>query len=274
MCSSQRADWLWLLSANSAPKIMPVPGDPLELAAGQVPVAATNESRQAAFDLLARARDNFLLRSTGQGYDLKINFTVDSQGQTNYDGAWETGGSVYPRTRTPLDGESRGRIRHHRDRLQRRALRRRDCERGSAAPGGSARDPAAPASVGGLCESRIDSNRPQRRSTAQRSPAFCCRVRTAPRSRPWGGDGTNRKSVSIPNPGCSRCTPRCPGATSLTITRTRPGFGGHTLPRTVTVTEAGRVVSKISVEKLQEIHLCRPGSVYPHGVDEGERPVD
>ena len=32
-----------MASAQHAPKIMPVPGEPLELAAGQVPVAATTD---------------------------------------------------------------------------------------------------------------------------------------------------------------------------------------------------------------------------------------
>jgi hypothetical protein len=37
-----------------------------------------------------------------------------------------------------------------------------------------------------------------------------------------------------------------------------PELGGHVLPRIVTITEAGRVVSRISVEKLEEITTADP----------------
>src|SRR5579863_2426699 len=72
-----------------APRVAPVPRDPLELAIGQIQAVGPSASREAALQLLARARTNFALRSAGQPYDLKVRFTVDSLCQTNYDGAWE-----------------------------------------------------------------------------------------------------------------------------------------------------------------------------------------
>lgn len=69
-------------------RIAPVPADPLELVTGQVP-AASVASREAALQLLARARSSYQLRNAEQAWDLKVHFTVDSRGETNYDGAWD-----------------------------------------------------------------------------------------------------------------------------------------------------------------------------------------
>src|SRR6202035_4060880 len=46
-------------------------------------------SRDAVVQLLDRAKNNYNLRSAGQGYDLKVSFTVNSGGETAFDGAWE-----------------------------------------------------------------------------------------------------------------------------------------------------------------------------------------
>src|SRR5580704_13023635 len=74
---------------QKTPKVAPVPSDPLELVAGHTPAAETAATRDAALQLIARARTNYSLRSDGQGYDLKVSFAVDSQGQTDLDGAWD-----------------------------------------------------------------------------------------------------------------------------------------------------------------------------------------
>src|SRR5579871_3558233 len=98
--SSLRKPLLWLIAASfplgafcqtvapGAFKIAPVPGDSSELVTGQPQVAATPASREAALQLLARARNTYQLRNAGQPWDLKVRFTVDSAGQTNYDGDW------------------------------------------------------------------------------------------------------------------------------------------------------------------------------------------
>src|ERR1700733_424337 len=67
---------------QNAPRIAPVPRDPLELVTGQIQVAGTPASREAALQLLAHARKSYALRSASQAYDLKVGFTVDSLGQT------------------------------------------------------------------------------------------------------------------------------------------------------------------------------------------------
>jgi hypothetical protein len=70
-------------------KIARVPADPLELVTGQVQAADTPASRDAALKLLARARSSYQLRKAKRAWDLKVRFTVDSRGETNYDGTWD-----------------------------------------------------------------------------------------------------------------------------------------------------------------------------------------
>ncbi len=67
--------------------IASVPADPLELAVGPIQTAGT-PVRASALQLLERARSNYQLRNAGQAWDLKVRFAVDSRGATNFDGAW------------------------------------------------------------------------------------------------------------------------------------------------------------------------------------------
>ncbi len=66
----------------------PVPADTLELVSGRIQAVDTPTGREAAVQLLSRARDSYAFRNAGRGYDLKVSFTVNSGGQTEYDGAW------------------------------------------------------------------------------------------------------------------------------------------------------------------------------------------
>jgi hypothetical protein len=74
---------------QNAMRVAPVPGDPLEMVGGAIQVASTPAIREGALQLLARARTNSVPRNAGSAYSLKVAFTVDSGGQTQYDGAWE-----------------------------------------------------------------------------------------------------------------------------------------------------------------------------------------
>ncbi len=95
-------EMVWLIAGGAlplaafgqnAPRVAPIPRDPLELATGQVQVAGTPASREAwqYFRLpLVHARNSYALaKAAGQAYDLRVGFTVDSLGQTNYDGSWQ-----------------------------------------------------------------------------------------------------------------------------------------------------------------------------------------
>ncbi len=83
--------WLIPLAmhAQNALKIAAIPSDPLEMASGPIQVVDTAAGREAVVQLLDRARNNYDLRGGSHGYDLKVSFTASSGGQTDYDGAWE-----------------------------------------------------------------------------------------------------------------------------------------------------------------------------------------
>lgn len=67
---------------------LPMAGRAQEIVTGPIQVAETPESRQAALDLLTRARRHYALRTGAAAYDLKVSFTTDSGGATRYDGSW------------------------------------------------------------------------------------------------------------------------------------------------------------------------------------------
>src|ERR1039458_445593 len=74
---------------QTAPRMAPIPSDPLELVSGPIQAVDTSEGRADILLLLARARDSYSLRNAGRAYDLKVPFTTNSGGQTEYDGAWK-----------------------------------------------------------------------------------------------------------------------------------------------------------------------------------------
>jgi hypothetical protein len=95
MVTSKRILWLFaaggltLAAWGRKPRLAPLPSDPLEIVNGEIQVADTPASREAAIQLLARARNRYALRNAARGYDLKVSFTVNSGGQTDHDGAWQ-----------------------------------------------------------------------------------------------------------------------------------------------------------------------------------------
>ena len=85
-----------LLSAASgaafgqgAQQLAAIPRDPLELGTGEIQTANVTAKREPVFQLLNRARNMYALRKSQQPWDLKVHFTVNSLGQTNFDGDWE-----------------------------------------------------------------------------------------------------------------------------------------------------------------------------------------
>jgi hypothetical protein len=230
--------------------IAPVPRDPLELATGQIQAADTPTSRETALQLLGRARSSFALRSTGQAYDLKVSFTVDSLGQTNYDGAWEmedlfapkqghrwtaTAASGYTITSVAIGGEIYGegtasavplRL------LEARGVLFDPIQSPTYAGGGSIRTSTATfrgATVTCLLLSRS-------RNTAKLGP---------------GRDWEETEECIDPQSGLLQVHSEAPGRYAAYEYANGVQFGGHIMPRSVTITEAGRVVSKISVESLE-----------------------
>jgi hypothetical protein len=246
---------------QSAPRIAPVPGDPLELATGQVQVAGP-ASRTALLELLARARDNYALRSARQGYDLKINFAVDSLGQTDYDGAWELedlfipgqglhwtakAAAGYALTGIASNGELYG-------------------------EGTASVVPLRLEDVRGILLHPLPSDSYASRESIRMSTATfhgaqvtCVLLSTSKKATfPAIGRGWDESEECIdPQSGFLLVHSEAPGRYVVYDYSNAPQLGRRTLPRTVTVTEAGRIVSKISVEKLEEINDADPSMFVP-----------
>ena len=205
--------------APNGPRIAPVPPDPLELATGQIQFASSPDSRGAALQLLGRARDQFALRSTGQAFDLKVKFAVNSLGRTNHDGAWQMEDVFVPKqghrwTATSASGYTTTSIaagsKIYGDEalsavplrlLEARGVLFDPLQSPAYADQGSVRTASATfhgAAVTCLLLSRSKNGAP-------RLPAAI---------------GKRPRNVSTPSPGCFRCIRKFPAATPSTTTRT------------------------------------------------------
>jgi hypothetical protein len=263
---------LFTAFGQNAPRIAPVPRDPLELATGPIQAADSPTSREAALQLLARARSNFALRSARQAYDLKVSFTVDSRGQTNYDGAWEmedlfvpkqghrwtaTTPSGYTTTAVAAAGEIYGdgtasvvplRL------LEARGVLFDPLQSPEYADRGSIRTSTA-AFHGATVTCLLLSRSP---NTARLAP---------------GRDWEEAEECIDPQSGLLQVHSQVPGIYALYDYTNAPQFGGHTLPRSVTITEAGRIVSKVSIESLGGITAPDPGLFVPTGAMKAKGPA-
>ena len=265
-----RKMWLWVAwgclpvtaFAQVAPRILPVPRAPLELATGPVLAANTQASREAALQLLARARSSFALRSARQGYDLKVSFTVDSLGQTNYDGAWQMEDLFAPGlghrwTATAASGYTTTSV---------------------AAHGEIYQDGTASAVPLRLLEARgvlfdpiqspayADRGSIRTSSTTFHGESVECLLMSRSRrgvSPATGRDWEETEDCIDPQSGLLQMHSEVPGRYAVYDYSNAPQFGGLTLPRTVTITEAGRIVSKISVDSLGALSAPDPGLFVP-----------
>ncbi|HEX3748121.1 MAG TPA: hypothetical protein VHW09_29530 [Bryobacteraceae bacterium] len=232
-----------------APRVAPVPPDPLELATGPVELANTPESRDAALQLLARARQQFALRSTSQAFDLKASFHVNSQGQTNHDGAWQmedvfvpkqghrwtaTSASGYTTVNIAANGKVYGDAAA--DAVPLRLLEAR----------GVLFDPLQSPSYAGQGVIRTA-------SAMFHGAAVTClllsRSRTSTRAAS-GRDWEETEECIDPQSGLLQVHSEVPGRYAVYDYSQAPQFANRILPHTVTVSEAGRVVSRITIESL------------------------
>ncbi len=247
---------------QSAPKVVPVPRDPLELVTGPVEAATTAASREAALQLLERARSNFALRSDRQAYDLKVSFTADSRGETNYDGAWEMEDLFAPRrghrwSATAASGYT---------------------TTGIAAAGEIYGDGTASVVPLRLLEARgvlfdpVQSRAYADRGSIRTSTAtfhgatVTCLLLSRSRNTanpPSGRDWEETEECIDPQSGLLRVHSEVPGRYAAYDYSNAPQHGGHMLPRSVTITEGGRIVSKISVESLGGMVASDPGLFVP-----------
>jgi hypothetical protein len=258
--------------AQSAPRVIPVPSDPLELATGQIQVAGP-ASRKAILQLLARARNNYALRDEGQGYDLKVDFTVDSSGQTNYDGAWELEDLFLPGqglhwTATAAAGYTITGISSNGELY----------EEGTASAVPLRLEESRGILLHPLPSAAYASRESIRTTAATFNGALvtCVLLSTSkktenlPVGRAW-----EESEDCIDQSGLLRIHSEAPGRYSVYDYSNAPQLGGHVLPRTVSVTEGGKVVSKISVEKLDGISVADPSLFAPtEGMRERGRPIE
>ena len=248
-------------AAQNAPRIAPVPRDPLELATGEIQAADTPASRQAALQLLGRARANFALRSTRQAYDLKVSFTVDSHDETTYDGAWRMEDLFGPRqghrwTATAASGYTTTAIAAAGD---------------VYADGTSNTVPLRLLEVRGALFDPLQSPDYAARGSIRTSSAtfrgatVTCLLLSRSRnpSALSGRDWEETEECIDPQSGLLQVHSQAPGIYAVYDYSNAPRFGGHTLPRSVTISEAGRVVSKVSVDSLQEMSAPDPSLFVP-----------
>ena len=258
--------------------IAPVPADPLELAAGQIQVATTPASREAMLQLLARARENYALRPAGLGYDLKVTFAVDSLGQTNYDGAWEMEDIFIPGQGLHWTAKSAAGY----------TATRISAERQIYDEGTASTIPLRVQEARGLLFDPLPSDSYASRESIRTSTAtyhnalLTCvllstskktppRIRTTPATgRAW----EESEECIDPQSGLLQLHSEAPGRYAVYDYSNAPQLGGHVLPRTITVTEAGQVVSKISVETLAGMTVADPSLFVPtDGMKAGGRAI-
>ncbi len=232
--------------------IAPLPGDPLEMVTGPTQVAATAASREAALQLLARARSNYALKSAGHAYDLKITFMVNSGGQTEYDGAWEMEDLFDPQqglrwTAKAEAGYTMTQISSHGmlfgDGTSSTIPLRLQEARAALL------DPIPSTANAGHGLIRVST------SAFNGAPVSCVllsglgNAATATPSRRW----EETEDCIDPQSGLLQVHSQVPGRYYAYDYSNAPQLSGHVLPRKVTVTEAGKIVSEISVVSLTEL---------------------
>jgi hypothetical protein len=237
---------------QGAARLAPVPADNLELVTGPVHEATTEDDRSAALQLLGRAHDNFSLRSAHTAYDLKVAFTANSLGQTNYDGDWEMEDVYVPGKGTrwsaqAVAGYKTTRINSHGK---------------NYAEGTASAIPLRLHEARGLLMDPLptpayaDRGSIRTASATFRGAAVACLLLSQNRkpAYPATGRGWDESEECIDaNTGLLQTHSEAPGRYVVYEYAKTTQLDGRTVPQTVTVTEAGRVVSTITVESLKAI---------------------
>ena len=243
---------------QNAPRIAPIPSDPLEMVSGPVQPVDTPASRDAVVQLLIRARTNYALRTASQGYDLKVAFTVNSHGQTDYDGAWQMEDLFDPKLGLRWTAKAEAGY----------ATTQISSQEKYYGDGTSDVIPLrlqeARAALFGAIPTGNFNRAVIRTSTAtfNGAPVTCVlisgsRNATAPSGRSW--DET--EECIDPQSGLLKVHSQVPGRYFAYDYTHAPQLGGHILPSKVTVTEGGKTVSEINVESLTNLPSAN-GSLF------------
>jgi hypothetical protein len=258
---------LWLICGlplacfgESGPKVAPVPREPLELVAGQVPAIASGANRKDALELLARVRESYALRTPPLGYNLKVRFTVDSKGQTDYDGAWEMEDVFVPGQGLHWTGKAAAgysNIGIH-------------SNAGLFNEGTAGLVPLRLEEVRGILLHPLPSDAYASRGSIRTASvtfhdaSVTCILLSAERkpALPALGRAWEESEECIdPQSGLLVMHSEAPGRYAVYDYTGAPQLGNHILPKTLTITEGGKVVSTISVEVLDEIDTT-DGSLF------------
>jgi len=246
---------------QNTPKDAAVPSDPLEMVTGKVKPANTPASREAVFDLLNRARNSYVLRSAGTGYDLKVTFNVNSGGQTDFDGAWEMEDVFDPnqglRWTAKTEGYSTIQILSNQMAYGQATanyipLRLQEARAALFDP-----IPAA----ANVERAFIRTSKAIFKGTQLTCVLLSRSGNAAARSssRLW----EETEECIDPQSGLLRVHSQIPGRYYAYDYSNAPQLAGRVLPRKVSVTEAGKKVSKISVDSLTEISAADAALFVP-----------
>lgn len=265
---------LWLIAAGglslaifgqavpqNIPAIAPIPGDPLEMVTGPIQVVDTPASREAVLQLVAHARNNYTLRSARQGYDLKVTFTVNSGGQTEYDGAWQMEDVFDPQQGLRWTAKAAGYI------TTRISSNQMSYEEGTASTVPLRLHEARAALFGPLPASENVEHDLIRTSTATFNGVEVTCVllsgsgtpATATPGRHW----EETEECIDPQSGLLQVHSQVPGRYYAYDYANAPKLGDRVLPRKVIVTEAGKVVSEVHVDSLTELPAADPSLFLP-----------
>ena len=236
---------------QTAPRIAPIPKDPIEMVTGQVKPVDTPSRRAAALQLLEGVRAGYGLRSSGQGYDLKVSFRVNSGGVTEYDGAWKMHEMFDPQQGLRWTAKTAN---YSIVRISVNGMLYGD-DPGSYVP--LRLQEARAALFDPLPSTESLTRASMRKSSATLNGArLTCLLISAPGkvSDPAAGRRWDETEECIdPQTGMLRTHSQVPGRYYSYDYSNALKFAGHLLPRKVTVTEGGKTITEISVDSLTEL---------------------
>jgi hypothetical protein len=260
------AMWLvpgpFAMSSDVGPLVKPVPAGLLELASGPVQTIDAPADRKAVLADIGRGRQSFALRAAGRAYDIKIRFQVNSNGATNYDGAWTMEEIFSPDyglrwTAKAESGYSITRISSGKAVYQ---------------EGSDAMIPLRLQEVRGILFDPLQSpayaNRGTIRKIASRfrgAPVSCVLLSSSMgRSRPANGrDWDETEECFDPQTGLLQVHSEVPGRYVVYDYSNAPRLADRILPRKVTVSEGAQVISQISVDSAELSASPDPGLFTP-----------
>jgi hypothetical protein len=202
------------------------------------------------------------LRSAGRGYDLKVSFTVDSGGQTKFDGDWKMEDVFDPKQGLRWTAESSAS--YAITRISSNGMLYGE-ETASYIP--LRLQEARAALFDPIPSSERVARAFIRTSTATfKGAQLTCilqsRSKTAASATP-GRRWDETEDCVDPQSGLLQTHSQVPGRYyAYQYSDARP-LAGHVLPRKVTVTEAGKVVTEISVDSLTELPAADPSLFVP-----------